>query len=96
MSVLERLEQVKPYNGFTKLALGYHLIERFRAVNNSFASKEGDPQQTVMVELKDEVVFLPRYWSIRACEVGVDKLNELIEADEKLFLYFGGKYENTK
>lgn len=61
MDILEQLDQVEPYNGFVKLAIGYHSIERFREVKNRFVKKEGAPGKTILVELKNEVVFLPQF-----------------------------------
>lgn len=96
MDVLEQLDNVKPYNGFVKLAIGYHSIERFRDVKNRFVKNEGVPGRTILVELKNEVVFLPQYWSEKIALLGIDKLNEQLENKREIFLYFGGKYGDTK
>lgn len=90
MSAIEKLEMVgtsKPYFGFTKLALGYHEILRFKIVKNKFAKK------IILVELKDEIVFLPQYYMDVLSEQDVNELNS---TDEKQFLFFGGRSEESK
>lgn len=54
----------KPYKGFAKLAIGNYEIEKFRLVKNKFAANDPTaPKKTVLVELADQVLFLPAYFS---------------------------------
>lgn len=92
MSALEKLQKVgvtKPYFGFGKLEIGYHEIERFRLVDNKFK----DGEKTLLIELKEEVVFLPRYFLDNLEEEDVRKLNT---DDQPKFLYFGGRRHHSK
>lgn len=98
MNVFERLDFVKPYNGFAKLTNGYRSIEKFRAVKNRFGKKseDGDPGQTILVELKDQVVFLPQYWCEKISPSDMEEMNKMIQDKQEVYLYFGGKYKSTK
>lgn len=96
MCALARLRMIgnKPYHGFGQLAVGYHKIESFRLVKNKFADKESDKnQKTILVELEDQVLFLPQYFMNAINESEIDELNS---ADEVHYLYYGGKRENKK
>lgn len=100
MDVLDRLDQVKPYNGFTSLSHGYHTIEQFRSVKNRYAKKkdgedETGPSEVVLVDLVDQVVFLNDYWSEKIYPE-MDVLNESIKNGRKVYLFFGGKYKKTQ
>lgn len=90
LSKLQQVSDVKPYYGFTKLDIGHHEILSFRLVKNKFAKKD-DCKKTILVELNEQIVFLPKYFTEQIKESDIDELN----ADgEKKFLYFGGKREN--
>lgn len=93
MSALLKLQQVndvKPYYGFTKLSIGHHEIVCFRLIKNKFAKKD-DCKKTILVELNDQIVFLPKYFAEKIKESDIEELN----ADgEKKYLFFGGKREN--
>lgn len=101
MSALAKLRMVtsnqstsKPYHGFTKLSVGYHKIECFRLVKNKFTKDATDDQKkTILVELENEIVFLPQYFMN---VLDKDDLNNLNCADEINYLYFGGKREKNK
>lgn len=59
-------ESTKPYRGFKNLAQGRHKIIKFELVKNRFSSDgEGQPSASarfcVMIELQDEVLFLPTH-----------------------------------
>lgn len=99
MSVLKKLEEVqphKPYNGFAKLSIGFHQIENFRIVKNKFGKKVDDSNKSILVELKDEVLFLPQYFRQNFSDDDIRELNSEIEKEENIYLYFGGKQENCK
>lgn len=93
MNALQKLQNAsdtKPYNGFTKLSIGHHEIIRFRLVPNKFAKKD-DVKKSILVELKEEIVFLPKYFSENIKEGDIDELNA---SHQKKFLFFGGKRSN--
>lgn len=95
MEVLKKLANIKdnkPYRGFSKLPLGNHLILNFRTVKNKFC-KKGDPAKTILVELQNEVVFLPNHFMQKISEPELKLLNELIEEGQNVYLFFGGKTE---
>lgn len=85
MNVLKKLKQTdKPYFGLPKLSLGYHKVI-------GFSVSEGIYGRSVIAELEDEIIFLPRNLS--------DKLNnedivELNKSEVSVYLFFGGKHEN--
>lgn len=90
MSALLKLQEasdMKPYNGFTKLSLGYHEILHFRMVKNKFAKKD-DCKHSIIVELENEIVFLPKYFAVDMKDSDIEELNT---DGQKKFLYFGGK-----
>lgn len=96
MSALKKLEEVianKVYQGFTKLALGYHKIFGFKLVKSKFGKK---CEKSLMAELEDQVLFLPSYFSQRIGEDDIRELNENIEKDKAIYIYFGGREERTK
>lgn len=106
MSALELLnssniEEGKPYYGFSKLAIGNHEIIKFRVVKNKqyiASNAKTGLKHAILVELKDQVLFLPPHFSRKfigedgdVCTAKVDELN----ADtDKTFLYFGGARAN--
>lgn len=93
MNALQKLQQAsetKPYYGFSKLAMGYHEIFSFHLVKNKFAKKD-DCKKSILIELKDQIIFLPKYFSEDM------KRNDIINLNsdgETKYLYFGGKREN--
>lgn len=87
MNVLKKLQEVKhnkPYYGFTKLSIGYHKIECFRFVKNIFSKKGAKDAMSVLVELKNEVVFLPQHLSQNITETDLQELNS---CDENMYLH---------
>lgn len=90
MSVLKKLEENKPYHGFSKLSIGFHQIVLFRAVKNKYDKKNEDAK-TILVELDDQVVFLPQYFREKISDSDIIELNAGINMNEQVFLYFGGK-----
>lgn len=99
MNVLKKLENTqpnKPYHGFAKLNKGCHQIVNFKVVKNKFGKKADGSNMSIMVELKDEVMFLPQYFRQKLTDEDLKELNESIEAKEKIYLYFGGQNEDKK
>lgn len=98
MNALKKLQFAKPekpYRGFSKLEEGYHRIDCFRIVKNRFA-KRGEATTTsksILVELHDQVVFLPQYFWQKLNEKDITELNEHINSGENIYLFFGGKQE---
>lgn len=93
MSAFAKIQSIgasKPYFGFSKLNVGYHKISSFKLVKNKFdkdESKSEAEKKCIMLELEDEVVFLPQYFTKTICE---DDIYELNTAAEPQYLYFGG------
>lgn len=85
----------KVYRGFTNLTIGFHEVECFRFVKNKYAKDDDPLPNSVLVELKDEVLFLPKHFSRRFSEDDLNELNTIIsEKGEKVYLYFGGRNPN--
>lgn len=98
MDALTKIQMIgvsKPYRGFTNLAVGYHKIARFRLVKNKFVNKNAkeSDKKSILVELDEEVVFLPQYYRDVLSEDDIINLNS---AQESMYLYFGGRRENSK
>lgn len=95
MNALKKLQHLnpnKPYHGFAKLAIGYHEIRCFRSVKNKFG-KKGTSGKSILVELADQILFLPQYFWQKLNENDLQELNTSIEEGEYIYLYFGGKQE---
>lgn len=89
MNVLKKLNSVetsKPYNGLTKLSLGYHEIVSFKTSNGKYG-------KSVIAELNDEIIYLPQYLAEKLNEKDIDELNA---CEKTLFLYFGGRHDKNK
>lgn len=86
MNALKQLNRTenKPYNGLPKLSIGFHKIVDFH-------SSDGVWGRSVIVELKNEIISLPKHLANDICE---DDINELNSVKEPIFLYFGGQREN--
>lgn len=98
MDVLQKLEKIqpnKPYKGFKQLNIGYHLVESFRIVKNKFFKKGEGSKKSILVELKEEVLFLPQYFLQRLSEDDIRNLNEHIDEGENIYLYFGGTADQS-
>lgn len=93
---LEELKQNKDYRGFAKLSIGFHKIEQFRIVKNKFGKKTEGTEKSILIELEDEVLFLPQYFREKLDEEDIRKLNATIESKENVYLYFGGKLEEKR
>lgn len=98
MNILKKLQSAtpssgnKPYHGFGKLAIGCHKILCFRIVKNKFKKDESDGK-SLLVELDNEVLFLPQYF---LKTINGEDVNELNTCGESMYLYFGGRIENKK
>lgn len=99
MNALKKLEDLNPnkhYLGFTKLLIGFHNVLCFRVVKNKFGKKTDGSNKSILVELKNEVLFLPQYFWNKLNEDDIRELNSGIEVNNKVYLYFGGKHEESK
>lgn len=106
MSALDLLnstsfEEGKPYYGFSKLPIGNHEILKFRVVNNKQYMPNNVKtglKHAILIELKDQVLFLPPYFSNKFVgedgDICVAKVNELNGDMDKTFMYFGGARNN--
>lgn len=88
-------QERKPYNGFSKLSLGNHEIVKFRLVKNKMYNKRNanSMKQVILVELMDEVLFLPEYFAV-PFDNDASKVDSLNNDGVKKFLCFDGKREN--
>lgn len=90
MDVLRKLNQEsgsgKPYRGYPKLNLGFHEIHNFRESTGKYG-------KSIIVELNDQIVFLPSFIGEKIEEADITALNA---CKEKLFLFFGGRHEFKK
>ncbi|XP_031626920.1 uncharacterized protein LOC116343151 [Contarinia nasturtii] len=91
----EACSETKAYNGFSKLPHGYHKIYKFKLANNKqFNPKEKKTAKKVLlVELKDEVLFLPEYFAL-AIKEDERKVFDLNNDGVEKFLFFGGARPN--
>lgn len=89
-------ESSKPYHGFRELARGKHRIVRFKLVRNKFAREESEASgsavspMAIMVELENEVLFLPKHLA-RKFAGNPDSVREINECGITFYLYFAGK-----
>lgn len=89
MNVLKKLEAIqpnKPYHGFTKLKKGSHKVVNFRTVKNKFGKKSDGSNKSILVELSEEVVFLPQYFWQKLNEEDIREVNESIESIDSIYL----------
>lgn len=100
MSALSLLQacqdsEQKPYKGFSQLPIGNHEIVKFRFVANEMYNKkkENSLKRVILIELADEVLFLPEYFAVGLNDDS-SKIDELNKDGIKKFLCFGGKRAN--
>lgn len=87
-------EEPKPYFGFTKLAHGNYEIVKFRLVKNKlYKPDNGKLPRILLVELEDQILFLPEYFA-RRFKDDDSKVDELNNDGVKKFLHFGGSRPN--
>lgn len=86
---------MKPYNGFAKLPEGAHKIYNFKLVPNKLynAKDKKSLKKVIMIELKEEVLFLPEYFCA-AIKQDESKIDELNNDGIAKYLYFGGRRGN--
>lgn len=99
MNALRKLQQVqpsKPYNGFAKLNEGFYKINSFKIVKNKFNKKGSGCNKSILVELREEILFLPQYFMTKIGEDDICELNTSIENGESIYLFFGGRSETNK
>lgn len=99
MNALKKLDEIVPskvYLGFAKLSLGYHQILAFRTVKNKFGKKSDGSAKSILIELEDQVLFLPQHFSQKLNDNDLSELNSSIEKNECVYVYFGGTDEKTK
>lgn len=99
MNVLKKLENLqpnKPYHGFAKLSKGCSEVVNFRVVKNKYGKKSDGSNMSILVELQDEVIFLPQYFRQKLSDEDIKELNDSIQAKEKIYLYFGGLNSDNK
>lgn len=98
MNALKKLEEVNPsklYNGFAKLTIGFHKIECFRVVKNKFGKKSDGTGKSIMIELKDQILFLPQYFWQKIDEEDINELNSCINSNKNVYLHFNGKHAQS-
>lgn len=95
LSLLQSVGDIKPYLGFAQLSIGNHEIIIFRLVNNKMYKKGNNSlKKSLLVELKDQVLFLPQYFIQQFNGHEEDKVNEINNDGVKKYLFFGGQREN--
>lgn len=72
--------------------LGFHEILCFRKVKNKFAAKDSS-EKSIIVELPDQVIFLPKYFSQKIKDNDIKNLNS---NGITTYSYFGGQREQNK
>lgn len=86
----------KPYIGFSKLPVGYHECVAFRLVTNKYFrpdAKNPGLKQSLLVELKEQVLFMPTYISKKFVD-NEQNFDALVNDASKKFLFFGGANPN--
>lgn len=99
MNALRKLREVqpnKPYHGFARLNEGYHKVASFRIVKNKFGKKADGSGKSILVELADEVLFLPQYFLQTINEDDVKELNAAIGSGNTIYLFFGGRIDQNR
>lgn len=84
----------KPYHGFSKLQVGNHEIFSFRFVKNKLYNKYPENpglERSLLIELKDQVLFLPEYIGSQFDDAQIEELNN--DGITK-YMFFGGSRPN--
>lgn len=63
---------------------------QFKSVKNKFG-KKSEYKKSIVVELKDQVLFLPGYFWQKINEEDIVALNNAISEGQMMYLLFGGK-----
>lgn len=95
MNKLKKNCATKDYKGFSLLTKGYHEIETFRLVDDKYSkeSPDGEKKKVLLVELKNEVLFLSKHFANNLTESDISSINSFTE---RMYLYFGGRAKNNK
>lgn len=97
MSAIEKIQEIgldKPYHGLSNLSHGYHEIQAFRLVKSKYTKINDDEYgKSILIELADQIIFLPQYFLDAIGESGVEELNSSVET---MYLFFGGKRQHNK
>lgn len=82
----------KPYYGFKSLKPGNYEILSFRFVWNQYfnPSDERSPRRIILIELEDQVLFLPPYMALKLRNDD-DLLEKYNNDGIKRYLCFGGR-----
>lgn len=79
MDLFHNYDTTKPCNSIKNLVEGSYEIIKFRLVCNNFYSpdRENSPRRVILVELQNQVTFLPQYMAtnFRDDDQLVDELN---------------------
>lgn len=89
MNALKKLKSInieKPYHGLPNLTPGYHEVYAFRESTGRYG-------RGIIVELKNEIIFLPQFMVEKLDQEDVRELND---SNERLFLFFGGRHAAKK
>lgn len=93
---MQEINQDKPYRGFSKLAVGYHKILRFRAVKNKYL-KSTPEKWSILIELENEVIYLPQYFADKLNDGDINELNSNVDnKGECMYLFFGGQRKQNE
>lgn len=87
------LKETRRKHDFTKLSIGFHQIILFRTVKNKFDKK--DDAKSILVELDDQVIFLPQYFRQKITDSDICEFNSCINKNEDIYLNFGGRNETN-
>lgn len=92
-NLFNQFEQ-KPYKGFKNLAVGNYEIKRFRLVKNKFLKEEDSPKRVLLVELEDQILYLPAYFAVNF-EDDDRKVDAVNKDGVRRFLCFKGANANS-
>lgn len=93
---MEFLNASKPCTPFDKLDTGYYEVIKFKLVKNRFYRQNSEnpgAEKSLIVELANQVLFLPSYISKNFAGPNEYRVAELNNSSEKIFLYYGGSSE---
>lgn len=82
-----------PTSNILVLPNGFHKIFSFSLTKNKFGKKG---EKSILIELDDQVLFLPQHFNSKIDEEDIKELNVDIGKKENIYLHFGGRDEKTK
>lgn len=65
-------------------------------MKNKFGKKGEESNKSILIELSDEVLFLPQYFMQKLTVEDIHELNTSIDHGEEIYLSFGGRSEQNK